>query len=209
MKLKKVAALCASANAFCLFDRVDGDGVVTQWLGDGCCAFPLHGLPVLSEPELYRMFDVSEKKQGKIYFNHSALPEGLNVEDWCRSEVRAEDMDVTISSGGKVLMPLRFPGGLLFIQSKYLGPLEDQMDFLELYVRRSDSGGRYVVAKTGMLVAGVIFPVRAVNEGFCDKLEELASMTRRELDKHLAAPPVTEEEDEGQENVFGGGDGET
>ena len=43
------------------------------------------------------------------------------------------------------------------------------MDFLELYVRRSDSGGRYVVAKTGMLVAGVIFPVQAVNEGFCDK----------------------------------------
>ena len=121
MKLKKVAALCGSANAFCLFDRVDGDGVVTQWLGDGCCAFPLHGLPVLSEPELYRMFDVSEKKQDKIYFNHSALPEGLNVEDWCRSEVRAEDMDVTISSGGKVLMPLRFPGGLLFIQSNTLG----------------------------------------------------------------------------------------
>ena len=79
MKLKKVAALCSSANAFCLFDRVDGDGVVTQWLGDGCCAFSLHGLPVLSEPELYRMFDVSEKKQDKIYFNHSALPEGLNV----------------------------------------------------------------------------------------------------------------------------------
>lgn len=49
MKLKKVAALCSSANAFCLFDRIDGDGVVTQWLGDGCCAFPLHGLPVLSE----------------------------------------------------------------------------------------------------------------------------------------------------------------
>lgn len=55
----------------------------------------------------------------------------------------------------------------------------------------------------------MIFPVQAVNEGFCDKLEELASMTRRELDKHLAAPPVTEEEDENQENVFGGGDGET
>lgn len=83
------------------------------------------------------------------------------------------------------------------------------MDFLELYVRRSDSGGRYVVAKTGMLVAGVIFPVQAVNEGFCDKLEELASMTRRELDKHLTAPPVAEEEDKDQENVFGGGDGET
>ena len=63
------------------------------------------------------------------------------MEDWCRSEVRAEDMDVTISSGGKVLMPLRFPGGLLFIQSKYLGPLEDQMDFLELYVAGRTAAG--------------------------------------------------------------------
>ena len=183
---------------FCLFDRVDGDGVVTQWLGDGCCAFPSTVCRCCRNRSFTGCSTCQRRSRDKIYFNHSALPEGLNVEDWCRSEVRAEDMDVTISSGGKVLMPLRFPGGLLFIQSKYLGPLEDQMDFLELYVRRSDSGGRYVVAKTGMLVAGVIFPVQAVNEGFCDKLEELASMTRRELDKHLAAPPVTEEEDEGQ-----------
>lgn len=77
-------------------------------------------------------------------------------------------------------------------------------------MRRSDSGGRYVVAKTGMLVAGVIFPVQAVNEGFCDKLEELASMTRPGVGQASGrACPVTEEEDEGQENVFGGGDGET
>ena len=117
MKLKTVAALCSSANAFCLFDRVDGDGVVTQWLGDGCCAFPLHGLPVLSEPELYRMFDVSEKKQDKIYFNHSALPEGLNVEDWCRSEVRAEDMDVTISSGGKATVTLGMVASYCVVQT--------------------------------------------------------------------------------------------
>ena len=42
-----------------------------------------------------------------------------------------------------------------------------------------------------------------------DKLEELAPLTRRELDRHLSAPPVAEEEDKNQENVFGGSDGET
>ena len=78
---------------------------------------PLHGLPVLSEPELYRMFDVSEKKQDKIYFNHSALPEGLNVEDWCRSEVRAEDMDVTISSGGKATETLGIVASYCVVQT--------------------------------------------------------------------------------------------
>ena len=69
MKLKKVAALCSSANAFCLFDRVDGDGVVTQWLGDGCCAFPLHGLPVLSEPDVRR---VGEEARQDIFQSQCA-----------------------------------------------------------------------------------------------------------------------------------------
>ena len=55
------------------------------------------------------MFDVSEKKQDKIYFNHSALPESLNVDDWFRSVVRSLDMYLTISSGVNVLMPVRFP----------------------------------------------------------------------------------------------------
>ena len=107
MKLKKVAALCNSVSIYRLYDQLDGNtGAVRQWLGDAGAIYPLDGLPLLSEQELYRMFDVPEKKQGKSYFGKEALPEGLDVNDWCAGEQLAEDMDVTITYNGTALLPL-------------------------------------------------------------------------------------------------------
>lgn len=213
MKLKKVAALCNSAAAYHLYDQVDSTGAVeTQWLGDGCAAYPLHGLPYLQEQELYRMLDVPEKKQDKIYFDHSQLPSGLCVDDFCEGELLAEDMGVTISWGGKVLLPLSYPGGMLYIQSRYLGPLEDQADLLQLYVRRSPSGGRYVAAKTGMLLVGIIFPYGHLRESFVARLDEIAQQTRWELERSRDSRTTEDAEDEDQEKLFGsaedGNDGE-
>lgn len=204
MKLKKVAALCNSAAAYHLYDQVDSTGAVdTQWLGDGCAAYPLHGLPYLSEQELYRMFDVPEKKQDKVYFDHETLPTALCVDDFCEGELLAEDMGVTISWGGAVLLPLRYPGGMLYIQSRYLGPLEDQADLLQLYVRRSPSGGRYVAAKTGMLLVGIIFPYGHLRESFVERLDEIAQQTRWELERSRDSRTTEDAEDEDQEQLFG------
>lgn len=204
MKLKKVAALCNSAAAYHLYDQVDSTGAVdTQWLGDGCAAYPLHGLPYLSEQELYRMFDVPEKKQDKVYFDHETLPTALCVDDFCEGELEAEDMGVTISWGGAVLLPLRYPGGMLYIQSRYLGPLEDQADLLQLYVRRSPSGGRYVAAKTGMLLVGIIFPYGHLRESFVERLDEIAQQTRWELERSRDSRTTEDAEDEDQEQLFG------
>lgn len=212
MKLKKVAALCNSVNIYRLHDKVDSTGEIAQWLGDGCATYPLHGLPYMEEDSLYRMFDVTEKKQDKAYFTHEAMPEGINVDDVSATDQIAEDMGVTISYGGTVLLPLRYTGGILFIQSKYLGPLEDQADFLQLYVRRTESGGRYVVAKTGMLIAGIIYPYKAVQESFVQQLEEVAAMTRRELERCRSVTPVETEPEEGDQtsvlDSMEGGDGE-
>lgn len=204
MKLKKVAALCNSAAAYHLYDQVDSTGAVdTQWLGDGCAAYPLHGLPYLSEQELYRMFDVPEKKQDKVYFDHETLLTALCVDDFCEGELLAEDMGVTISWGGAVLLPLRYPGGMLYIQSRYLGPLEDQADLLQLYVRRSPSGGRYVAAKTGMLLVGIIFPYGHLRESFVERLDEIAQQTRWELERSRDSRTTEDAEDEDQEQLFG------
>lgn len=208
MKLKKVGALCNGVNIYKLFDKVDGSGEVTQWLGDGNAAYPLHGLPYMNEDSLYRMFDVTEKKQDKAYFTHEAMPEALDVDDVSKTDCVAEDMGITVSFGGAVLLPLSYSGGILFIQSKYLGPLEDQADFLQLYVRRTENNGRYVVAKTGMLIAGIIMPYNAMQEGFVSRLEEIAAMTRRELERCRAVTPAPVEPDEGQTSVLDGMEGD-
>lgn len=196
-------------NIYRLHDKVDSTGEIVQWLGDGNATYPLLGLPYMNEESLYRMFDVTEKKQDKAYFTHEAMPEALDVDDVSKTDQVAEDMGITISYGGTVLLPLSYTGGILYIQSKYLGPLEDQADFLQLYVRRNESGGRYVVAKTGMLIAGVIYPYNAMQEGFVSRLEEVAAMTRRELERCRSITPPVEEPDEDQTSILEGEDGET
>lgn len=36
MKLKQIASLCKDSGRIILYDRTDSDGVVSQWIGDGC-----------------------------------------------------------------------------------------------------------------------------------------------------------------------------
>lgn len=193
MKLKKVAALCSSNRVFRLYDQVDAQGVAVQWLGDGNAIYPLDGLPFLDEGGLYRMFDVSEKAQEKISFHHDTMPEGLNVDDYAAGEIAAEDMGVTISYGGTILLPLRTVAGILYIQSRYLAPLEDQADFLQLFVRRDRLGGRYIAAKVGMLLRGVIMPYNAVVcDSLADRLDEIARMTRREAERRKYCPAAVQ-----------------
>jgi hypothetical protein len=183
MKLKKVGTFCSREKIFELMDQSDDNGVVVQWLGDGGGFYPMYGLPVLDEEGIYRMFDVSEKARDKTYFHHGQINPVLNVNDFDPSEVEAVDAGVTISYGGRVLLPLYYPGGVLFIQTKYLEPVEDKADYMGLYVRRMANGGEYVVVKVGMLVTGVIMPMEITDENFVQRLETVAELTRRALEK--------------------------
>lgn len=202
MKLKKVASLCTESKIFRMYDRTDADGVVEQWLGDASTAYPMRGLPYLDEENLYRIFDVPEKTREKMFFNHGPMPEGINVDDFANGERLAEDSGMTISFGGTVLLPLRYSGGILYIQTKYLAPLDDQLNYLQLYVRRTESGGRYIAAKAGMLLVAVIFPYDAIREGFVDRLDEIAGLTRRELEKRRNGAVGPQAVDETQQRLF-------
>ena len=72
MKLKKVASLCSKTKIFCLYDREESDGEVSQWLGDSSAIYPITGLPYMDEENIYSMFDISAKQQEKIIFVTSA-----------------------------------------------------------------------------------------------------------------------------------------
>lgn len=85
------------------------------------------------------------------------------------------------------------------IQSKYLSPLEDVMAVVQLYERVTPDGISYIVAKTGLLIAAVIFPYKVVNETFVTRLEEVTRECRRVLD---APPARTLERDTEQGNMF-------
>ena len=200
MKLKKVISLCHQRKTFRLFDKISENGEIVQWMGDGCAAYPLNGLPILDEETLCAVFDISEKQLKNTSIRRLTMPDVLNIGDTDPDERVLKDDDFSIIYGGTEVKPLKTRNGIIFIQRKYLAPLEDVLDMVQLYERERPDGQSYIVAKTGLLIAAAIFPYSVVNEKFVTRLEETARECRRVLD---TPPPVRPlERDDTQENLF-------
>ncbi|WP_217958111.1 hypothetical protein [Acutalibacter muris] len=200
MKLKKVTSLCGKSKCYRLFDKIDSTGEITQWLGDGYAIYPLNGLPILDEESLCAVFDISEKQRENISVRRAAMPESVNTDDTDPAERVLKDDDFSIIYGGTELQPLKTRNGIMLIQRKYLAPLEDVLDMVQLYERVTPDGQSYIAAKTGLLIAAVIFPYNVVNEKFVTRLEEIARECRRVLDAPPRVRPL--ERDDTQGNLF-------
>lgn len=181
MKLKKVGALCSANKAFRLFDEMRESGEIRQWLGDGYAMYLLSGLPILNEDNVCAMFDVPEKKRKKCRCKQGPMPDTINPEDWEQGERIVSDDWPTVEYDGSVVKPLSTLGGITFIQDKYLAPLEDMADYLQLYERKSADGQTYIVAKNGMEIAAIIMPFDIISASFVEKLEDLAGRCRTTL----------------------------
>lgn len=183
MKLKTLAALCRKAGVFYLYDRITPDGeVAEQWLGDGGAVFPLYGLPHMQENNLFTLFDITDKQREKIFFRHERLPEVINFGDMDANESMLDREKLTIGHAGRVLRPLQTRRGLVFIDVAQLSPLADLADTLELYERQTESGGTYIVAKSGFMLMGVVMPYNIIEKGFVEQVETLARQCRVALD---------------------------
>ena len=202
MKLKKVTSLCSKSKCYRLYDKIDSTGEITQWLGDGFAIYPLNGLPILDEETLCAVFDISEKQLKNTSVRRLTMPDALNVGDTDPDERILKDDDFSITYGGTQVKPLKTRNGIIFIQQKYLAPLEDVLDVVQLYERVTPDGQTYVAAKAGLLIAAVIFPYRLVTEKFVNRLEEITRESRRALNE---PPPVRmAERDPDQGSMFEG-----
>lgn len=207
MKLKKVVSLCLSSGRVQLFDHVDNDGVVGQWLGDGCAIYPLGNIPYLDEDTACAVFDITEKKRLKMMVSKDGMPDRISVNDYDAGDRQAEDMGISVNYHGTNVQPLLVrPGNeIIYIQKKYLAPLDDVMDDLQFCVREMPGGERYVVAFVGLLIAAVIMPYEPLGEDYVKKLEDIARMTTAEIERRKRLG-VTLERRAGDEEA--GDDGE-
>ena len=71
------------------------------------------------------------------------------------------------------MKPIHTTRGLVFIESRYLAPVADVLDVLELYERRTTDGAPYIVAKAGFLLQAVIMPYDVINQQFVESLQAL------------------------------------
>lgn len=191
MKIKSIAAICKKNKQVVIFNRYSGDEAVTQYIGDGGAVYPINGLPELDEENLLTIFDVPEKQRADWFVKYMSIPDGISFDDTDANERIIEQGNLSIVYAGKTLKPLQTRRGLVFIESRYLSPMSDYMDVLELYERFTPSGTPYIVAKAGFMLQAVIMPYDAINAQFVKRLQELAeqcavSLDLRELEKEAA-----------------------
>lgn len=147
------------------------------------------------------MFDISAKQQEKIIFRHGPAPEGINLDDVDPTERRLSDDGLSVVYDGGILKPLQTRNGISFIQNKYLSPLEDVIEMVQLYERATPQGTPYIVAKTGFFLAAVIMPYNVINEKFVYHLSALARQCSRALAEKKIDRPAAEAIDETQYRI--------
>ena len=177
MKIKAVESILKSAKSFIVY-RGDVHG---QWLGDGCAMYPINNLPCLNEKILFALFDISEDKQSKYFFQERGLPKGIDFRDCVENESILQRSKITFNVVGRELEPLLTAKGSVFINTKYLKPFSDEPDGFELYERISGDGEPYIVAKSGMLIIGIIIPFAVESKGFLKELEEITDGVRKTI----------------------------
>ena len=174
MKIKSIAAICKKGKQVVLYNRYESGGTLQQYIGDGMTSYPVSGLPKLDEESILTIFDVPEKQREDWFVRVRDVPEGINFEDTDANEKMIERDNLSIIFSGHTLKPLQTRRGLVFIQSRYLSPVSDVLDVLELYERFTPNGTPYIVAKAGFLLQAVIMPYDVINAGFVERLQRLA-----------------------------------
>lgn len=183
MKIKNIAAICKKTKQIVLFNKRNDDGdTIAQYMSDGCAVYPISGLPELDEESILTIFDVPEKDREKWFVKYAAMPREINFEDIDAHEKPVIEGNLSIVFAGTTLKPLQTRRGLVFIESRYLSPVSDVMDVLELYERFTPSGTPYIVAKAGFLLQAVIMPYDAINAQFVAQLRSLAEQCAVSLD---------------------------
>lgn len=174
MKIKSIAAICKKNKNIAIFERYSDDGdILTQYIGDGSAVYPVVGLPQLDKESLLTIFDVPEKDRDNYFVKTLGVPAGISFEDTDETERHVEREGISIIYSGRTLKPIRTTHGLVFIESRYLSPVADVLDVLELYERRTAEGAPYIVAKAGFLLQAVIMPYDVINQQFVESLQDL------------------------------------
>lgn len=191
MKIKKAVTICERSGVLTLCEGKD-----VQWITDGGAAYPMYAAPRFDEASICSAYDIGSSKVDKMVITHVYdLPRGVNCDDFDDGETQVEEMSMRIVQGGRELIPYETSDGITFLDAQYLRPLSDtDRDVFAMYERRDTAGRIYFAAKAGMVLIGIIMPVQAINDRFCDQLATLANRCRVALDN--GRPTQRREDDE-------------
>lgn len=148
-----------------------------QWVSNGVAAYPLHNMPWLDEETLFAIFDVPADKRDKYTFRSADLSSvALDFSDNAPQEKVLERDMLQLCMDGREVEPLKSTHGIIFLDTQFLKPFADEQS-MELYERCTKSGETYIAVKSGLLLLGVIMPMKVLNDTFVEMLTELTNLS--------------------------------
>lgn len=175
MKISAIQQICKGAKRIELFSAPASP---TQWISDGGAFYPLYNLPEMEEENVFALFDIPEKKQDKIRFEHKRhLPEAIRFTDTADVENALDFGTISLYARGRVLRPLKTSVGMIYINEKYLKPFADAENGVQLYERYTTGGEVYIAVKEGFLLTGIILPYDIVTKEFVDELKAIYELS--------------------------------
>jgi len=176
MKIGRVAALCKKGKWATIYRRDIGTGDPEQYIDVGGAIYYAGELPPMDKQSICAVMDVPENQRTGWTVQISPMPPGIDFSDTAPDETWAELEEIQIVKDGQILQPVTAAGGVLWVNAKYLKPIEDSEELL-LTVREMPNGMPYIVIKGGMLLVAVVLPVD-VSEKFLGAVAWLANATR-------------------------------
>lgn len=175
MKISAIQQICKSAKRIELFSTPASS---VQWISDGGAFYPLYSLPEMKAENVFALFDIPEKKQEKIHFEHKyQLPDDLSFASSTASENPLEYGNISIYARGRILAPIKTSLGIIYINEKYLKPFSDAENGVQLFERHTLSGNVYIAVKEGFLLTGIILPYDIITKEFIEELEMIYKLS--------------------------------
>ena len=142
----------------------------------------------LTSPKSIYMRCLTSPNQSKAntFFQERGIPKTVDPRDCVEGEQLIQRGKISIIAVGRELEPIHTSVGTVFINTKYLKPFSDEADGYELYERKDADGKTYIVAKSGMLIIGIILPFNVDGPAFLKELELITEGVRLSLKSEKA-----------------------
>lgn len=173
MNYKKIAKFIKDARNLIIWND-DGE----QWISDGIAAYPVLGMPVMSNSEMLMFLGLYDQAD-KI----SVLSKGLP--DWIKNITYEGNFDIalgpSISEAGGICRTFYTTQGAIVLKNKYFDAVEHNADE-DLITYQPTSGKNPGIAVfIGFDLAAVIMPL--ATRGMSEKYLKLANMLQLRDDK--------------------------
>lgn len=175
MKYSKITPLIKKHKQLAIHTPESGE----QWISNGVAAYPILGMPKMSESEMLTFFgfqvndniNVTEWQADKINLSDAA---------WGEEHINAFGPALII--GGDDCACFYTSIGAFIVKEKYLTPCKTHYGEGELsfWLRKSTSGNPFICVKKGLYLLAAIHPLKTwgVGDHTMDSYEELCEMVK-------------------------------